>query len=93
MSWEMIIVFTLLSVAMGLFMGFTENFRVGLFFFLLGMGLTMSAFIMMLTNDDGFLAWVSGPVITFLPFYFILKKKYPHKLKQLNDDLKFSNKK
>ena len=81
MDWVMIIVFTVMSVILGVFIGHLyKSLICGLFFTLLGMGLTLTAALILVTGYDGVFVWIAGPLITVGPFYIILKTKYPNKL-------------
>ena len=65
----------------------------GLFFALIGMGLTLTAALILITGYDGIFVWIAGPLIMVGPFYIFLLIKYPDKLKELDDKLGFKKKK
>lgn len=94
MDWTMIIVFTVMSVILGVLIGYLDKSLIcGLFFALIGLGLTLTAAISLATGYDGIFVWIAGPLITVGPFYIILLIKYPNKLKDLDDRLGFKKKK
>jgi len=94
MDWKMIIVFTALSIVLGIMNGLIrKSFFYGLFFTLIGLGLTLTAFLILVTGYDGILVWIAGPLIIVGPFYIILLIKYPNKLKELDQLFGFKNKK
>jgi hypothetical protein len=89
MDWEMIIVFSVMSLVLGILVGLIRgSFIEGSFFVLVGIGLTVTAVIILITGYDGIIVWVAGPLVTIAPFIIILKIKYPHKLKELDERLK-----
>ncbi len=94
MDWTMITVFTVLSVILGVSLGFFhKSIILGLFFALIGMGLTLIAALILITGYDGIFVWIAGPLIMVGPFYIFLLIKYPDKLKELDDKLGFKKKK
>ena len=94
MDWTMIIVFTVMSVILGVLLGSLHKSLIcGLFFTLIGMGLTLTAALILFTGYDGVFVWIAGPLITVGPFYIILLIKYPDKLKEMDDILGFKKRK
>lgn len=89
MDWEMITVFTIMSIVFGGLMGLMSKSLIqGLFFILLFMGLVLTAALILITGYDGIFMWIAGPLTTLVPFYIIIKFKYPDKLSELNKKLK-----
>jgi len=89
MDWEMITVFSIMSIVFGGLMGLMSKSLIeGLFFILLFMGLVVTAALVLITGYDGIFVWIAGPLLTLSPFYIIIKFKYPEKLSELNKKLK-----
>jgi len=68
MDWTMIIVFTVMSIVFGVFFWFFDkSFICGLFFTLIGMGLTLTAAISLTTGYDGIFVWInySWPILHY----------------------------
>ena len=65
-----------------------KSVLVGISVFVMGMGLIVTAIIIMLTDYDGIWVWFIGIIITYTPFILTLKYKYPEKYVQLNKDWK-----
>jgi len=89
MDWEMITVFSIMSILFGGLMGLMSKSIIhGLFFILLFSGFVVTVVLVLITGYDGIFVWIAGPLITLVPFYFIIKLKHPEKLIKLNNKLK-----
>lgn len=90
MDWEMIIVFSIMSLVCGGFMGLIyRSILGGVFFILFFLGLVVTAAIILATQYDGIPVWIVGPLTTLVPFWAVMKFKYPDRWRQLNEELKF----
>jgi len=89
-DYEMIIIFSVMSIVFGGIFGLLyRSLLLGLFFVLLFLGLVVTTALSLVTKYDGVLVWIAGPLTTLVPFWAVLKFKYPDKWKQLNEVLKF----